>query len=78
MFAVVIAWGALAPVSQELGTDIGAAWSGNPCGDNATDRPACTARDTTYKAILILPMFMIITIAAWMFLVLSRRGTIDY
>jgi|GEM_PF-3778832 len=78
MFAVVIAWGALAPISQELGTDLGEAWSENPCGSNSTDRPECTARDTTYKSILVLPMFMIIAVAAWMFLTLTRRdvGTI--
>lgn len=73
MFAVVIAWGSFAPVSQELGTDLGRAWSGNTCGINNTARPDCVARDTTYKAILILPLFMIITIAAWMFLTLSRK-----
>jgi len=72
MFAVVIAWGALAPVSQELGTDLGRAWSDNPCGFNSTE-PDCIARDTTFKAILILPLFMIVTIAAWMFLTLTRR-----
>ena len=73
MFAVVIAWGALSPVSQELGTDLGEAWSKNPCGINNTARPDCVARDTTYKAILVLPLFMIITVAAWMFLTLTRR-----
>jgi len=73
MFAVVIAWGALAPVSQELGTDLGEAWSDNPCGANNTIRPDCIARDTTYKSILVLPMFMIIAVAAWMFLTLTRR-----
>jgi len=73
MFAVIIAWGALAPVSQELGTDLGEAWSDNPCGVNNTIRPDCVARDTTFKSFLVLPLFMIITIAAWMFLTLSRR-----
>ena len=72
MFAVVIAWGALAPVSQELGTDLGEAYSDNPCGSNSTE-PRCIARDTTFKSILVLPSFMIIAIAAWMFLTLTRK-----
>ena len=73
MFAVVIAWGAFAPVTQELGTDLGEAWSDNPCCFNNTSREDCIARDTTFEAILVLPMFMIIVIAAWMFLTLTRR-----
>lgn len=72
MFAIVIAWGALAPISQELGTDLGEAWSDNPCGSNSTEQD-CIARDTTYKAILVLPMFMILAVAAWMFLTLTRK-----
>lgn len=72
MFGLVIAWGALAPIAQELGTDLGGAWSGNECG-NSTDRPECTARNTTYNSILILPLFMIIAIAAWMFLTLTKK-----
>jgi len=67
MFAVVMGFMALAPVVQELGSPSSEVWQ------NTTDVRALTARDSAFQSILVLPLFMILAIAAWLFLTLTRR-----
>ncbi len=61
-----------------------------PCGDpkgDATGTPtphpssieqACNARDATFNAYLVLPLFTIIAIGAWAFLAVTRRDYGEY
>ncbi len=66
IFATVIAAIALAPIANELGTDIGGHWT------NATTQ-ATDARDNTFQAIIVLPIFLIVAIVTWMILTVTRR-----
>ena len=73
---------AFAPVVNTLGTNEGdnikAIINGTEivCGNEPYPEiieDACRARDATFGAWLVLPMFMLIAIGAWAFLAVTRR-----
>lgn len=82
MIATVMAVVAFAPVVNILGTNEG---DNIKFSDNGTDTfcgnppypeeiaDACRARDATFNAWLVLPMFMLIAIGTWAFLAVTRR-----
>jgi len=82
MIATVMAVIAFAPVVNILGTNEGEniqyvengtiTTCGNPpYPERIAD--ACRARDATFNAWLVLPMFMLIAIGAWAFLNVTRH-----
>ena len=82
MIATVLAVVAFAPVVNTLGTNEGEnihvtvngtdIFCGSPpYPDLISD--ACRARDATFNAWLVLPMFMMIAIGTWAFLGVTRR-----
>ena len=82
MIATIMAVVSFAPVVNILGTNEGdnieviVNGSSIVCGsppypDIIAD--ACRARDATFNAWLVLPMFMIVAIVAWAFLNVTRR-----
>jgi len=82
MIATVLAVVAFAPVVNTLGTNEGENIHVIVNGtDIVCDKPpypdiisdACRARDATFNAWLVLPMFMMIAIGAWAFLGVTRR-----
>lgn len=82
MIATVMAVVAFAPVVNILGTNEG---DNIKYSENGTDTfcgnppypeviaNACRARDATFNAWLVLPMFMMIAIGTWAFLAVTRR-----
>lgn len=66
IMATIIGTLALVPVMNELGTDIGGHW------EDASQQ-AIDARDRTFNALLVLPIFLIGSIAAWAYLNSAKR-----
>ena len=73
IISVIMAWFALAPVINKLGApeDFDELWT-------EAGTQAISARDQTFKSLLVLPIVLIGAIAAWMVLSVVRRDYAEF